>query len=288
MCEASDSNVLILQLADFHLAEYAFREYSYSECAADICQIIKKHANDTKEIVIAVCGDLTSKGKDTGYMISKSFLRILKDTLEFETSILMCPGNHDINTDAIAGSANPFAEFNLLSWQLGAQRPFDIANSVHSHVVSGIHFVRVNSSFHLDYESGKVAIDKLISELSKFPELSKIVMVHHHSISTENDGNSCIRNAHEFLQVCISKNVSCILHGHNHMETVMSIGQSSVRLIGVPSLFLTRGDNYNNQFNLIHFSSGHITSVNRFRYHADLPGDNGEQGCFKGSLVEFI
>lgn len=274
-----NNNVWILQIADLHLIENPKNNLRPEKCLQLMALAIKDILDNGTDLILAVCGDLTSKGESRGYLLSTNFCTKLVEMIDVKTDVLICPGNHDINKRASSGD-DPFAEYNKAAWILKQTEHLSGNTPTVSRVVGDIEFILTNSSYHRDHTFGKVDIISLTEVLTASGGNPRIVLVHHHIIPSLRDEGSSIRNAYEFLQLCVSNGVIGFLHGHVHKDEIITVGNDNSPIIGVGSLFFPPGPNYNNQFNLVRVNNGRIDKVIRFRYIADVLGSDGRLGVF--------
>lgn len=269
----------LLQVGDLHLLEVGKDTLSVPNCVSSIKDQVNNLIPCDSQIILAICGDITSKGDKQGYELSIDFFRQLNTALNRKIGVVIAPGNHDI-APHISASHSRFSSFNQAAWDIGQKQQLSETITAISHAIGDIEFIIVNSAYHAEHAYGKVDIQSLRQLLSKQTSLDRIVIVHHHSFAVDSDKSSGLRNSYEFLQVCVSNKSKAILHGHGHMDTSLSVGVERCQVIGVGSLFYPPNLNFNNQFNIIRISNGQINLIKRYRYQSDSIGLHGELGTF--------
>jgi 3',5'-cyclic AMP phosphodiesterase CpdA len=276
----------ILQIADLHLIERPRNGLPAEQCISLMAEAVKNTTHRGTQLFVAVCGDLTSKAASRGYDLSKQFIHSLRGALGEQAKFVFCPGNHDINTKAAPEDA--FSGFNSAVWHSGQTAMFSRERTAITVPQDGVQFVLVNSAYHLDHKFGKIELELLGDVLATNERMCRILLVHHHSIPAMGDKNSAIRNAQQFLQVCVANRVDAILHGHGHMESMLSLGRRQALIIGVGSLFYPPKPNYNNEFNLICLRGNEIERILRFRFLADRPNSRGKLGSFVPTDIRIL
>lgn len=266
----------ILQISDIHFSperKLTLNHNQFIQILEDtLCTYIPK--NET--ILIAICGDIIFKGQKEGYDLAERFFMSLRDNLSYNILYCPCPGNHDI-----VQNDDQFEFFNRFAWNITKKGDlaFTSEKSVVSVTYEEYHIVIVNSAHHRDYTYGFVNIDNFHLELSKYRDMSKIVILHHHPIPVMKSDSSALRNAYEFLTLASEHNTSVIFHGHRHMSHSLTIGPGDTALIGVGSPFFLDSLNINNQINILNIDNNRIEKSMTCRYIADLK-KQGRCGTF--------
>ncbi len=274
----------ILQLSDIHLATGESYEIDHDYFLKLMNEKIKENIAPKDTIIVIICGDIIYKGDPTGYGSATNFFQKMKHIFDYNIAFCPCPGNHDITSDGV----NYFNGFNRFVWDLTNELgiSFSSQNTAVCKPLEDIDVILVNSAYHGDHACGLIELDDLevVLKSSKLP--SKIVITHHNSISIDRNDRSAIANAYGFLQLAVAHGVKAILHGHRHMQTILSVGKNKCRLIGVGSLFFPPEHNLNNQFNLIRYENGSMKAYS-YRYVGDRH-EHGHVGSFqKERLKEF-
>ncbi len=265
----------ILQIADLHLIEGEKNNLSIKTCVDHIAQTIEENQQYQENLLIAVCGDVTSQGLVEGYDYSVEFLQTLSSKLPNEPKVIMCPGNHDISKED-----KPFKAFNAAAYKFGQNVFFDENNTSICLPVNDVDLILVNSAHHGDHKYGSVDEQELVKTLNEGDKDNKIVIVHHHVLASSGDKGAGIANAQEFLNVCDAANVKAILHGHTHSQTSLLFGINRIPVIGVSSLFQPPQPNHNNEFNFVKLSENGCEQVDRYRFMADVKNSKGLNGHF--------
>jgi 3',5'-cyclic AMP phosphodiesterase CpdA len=183
----------------------------------------------------------------------------------------MCPGNHDI-----CPGSTPFGEFNRIAWQLTHDDTvsFSMDSRVTRHTVAGTDFILVNSAYHGDHEYGKVDSVALEGALRGCTCPQRVLALHHSLIPLSDRDLSTTRNAYAVIRLALEHEVSLILHGHSHRQSVVTLcGPTLCHVVGVGSLLLPPVTNTNNQFNLLRIENGTVDAGYAYRLVADAsPG----------------
>jgi 3',5'-cyclic AMP phosphodiesterase CpdA len=221
---------------------------------------------------IAATGDLGLKGKDAEY--AATFLLSLATELGLTaSSIVCCPGNHDISSKASPGR---FAGYLRAMTKLyGDPSGADPTDGSSHKIYDTVGFVSINSAFHGDYTFGRVDLDAVERSLDAIASVeTKIVLVHHHLISTILE-ESEIKNAYELLRLLTARRVKAVLHGHRHMLMRLTVGDET-RIIGAGTLNFEPHPDVGRQFNYIEVGR----RIVRYRFQADALARTGRSGAW--------
>jgi len=278
----------ILQISDIHLSAAEKAGVDQRRMLAMVGDAVDEAVGERDQLVVCICGDITSKGDPAGYDLASTFFREMREALGHELIFCPCPGNHDI----VADGRQCFRYFNRFSWRLTGDSSvlFAPLRSVGRRSIAdgSVEMVLVNSAHHGDHAYGLVDLDAMEAVLEGLSPASNVIVVtHHHCIPGEVGDMSTIANARAFVELALAHGAAAILHGHVHMGTVLSIGRRNCVLIGVGSLFSRPAPNFNNQFNLVQFEDGLVVRALACRFIGDLPR-GGRAGAFYLKELEIL
>jgi 3',5'-cyclic AMP phosphodiesterase CpdA len=189
--------IKIAQLADIHFGAEDAEAIKYAK------QIIGDEAPD----IIAVCGDVTQRGKRVEFQKALGFLN------GFQPPVLVVPGNHDVPLLNMASRFKaPFKRFEKF---LGG---FDDVVSVKAHTVLGINSAR-GWQARQNWAEGSVNLDRLRRGLER--HRPSILMAHHPF--TQPPGARLrveTRRGKRALSLAANLGVKLILTGHVHEPSV--------------------------------------------------------------------
>ena len=252
-----NNNVLILHISDLHFGDRLSMSLSRPDFTSEKLAekigltILKKYPE--KNIVIAISGDITTRGNINKYQESLIFLTRIKEILSTDKNVefIICPGNHDLNTSSSPANINGF---NRFTYDLTQNSKF-IFESNHSILCNIFNwsFMLINTQYHLDHTYGLIDMDDFSDVVIK-ARYPIVILMHHHLIPIFLKNVSTIRNSYPFIQECLKNDIRLILHGHVHSSFKLSFCKPQNKLlhiIGVGSLLSALETNYNNQFNVI-------------------------------------
>lgn len=250
-----ETNTILVHLTDLHFGDdfsssISIEGFSYHHIAKLIASTIKSN-HPCEKLIIALGGDVTNKGAAKKYQYAIDFLATLRKELgTIEVDYILCPGNHDIETE----KTSLFASFNHFSRELTGGEHF-IYNTTNTSVLYnkwGISFVAVNSLYHGNHKFGLVDLNTVEEKLSSAIN-PIIVLTHHHLIPVVKGDVSTTQNSYDFLRLCLRYDAKLIMHGHIHFAFYLSFGnrESQVDILGCGAPMTKVGTNYNNQFNII-------------------------------------
>ena len=251
----SNTSTLLLHLTDLHFGDnlsksISLPDFSYKDIAKLISNTIRNNYS-SKKIVIALGGDITNKAEQSKYRYAHDFINTIKSELnDFEINFILCPGNHDIESN----HENLFRGFNTFSAELTGTENFLYSEERTSVLFekNNWSFIITNSVYHGNHKYGLIDLRGLetILEEAKSPIL---LLTHHHLIPIIENDISTTRNAYDFLRLSQNYNVKVIIHGHIHSSFKMEIakGKSKFDIIGCGATLPEISTNYSNQFNII-------------------------------------
>lgn len=191
---------------------------------------------------MVVSGDITFKGNDKGYAEALNFFnQIWIENGGSRDRFFACPGNHDLCNSMFNdfdGFVSGIRRDNLLNFSNSSSNIVDTPNAT---------FLLVNSSAHGDTAYGYIDMDELHKKLGD--ELVKcstgkqrIAIVHHNIFGIHKIDFSAIRNSLAFVSLLDEYEFNAILHGHQHSQTVVKVGENRMQVFAGRSLnFQTKG-----------------------------------------------
>jgi len=251
MCK---NKTIILHLTDLHFGEnlsksLSIRDFKYNHIAKLITETVKKEYSKCN-IIVAIGGDITNKGKEKKYQYAIDFFNVIKQELsDFKIDFVLCPGNHDIES----GSENWFSNFNIFSGELTGDDIFLYSKKKTSvlYEKNNWSFIAINSVYHGNHQFGLIELEQLEQnfEAAKYPI---VLITHHHFIPLFEKDVSTTRNAYDFLRLCQKYDVKIVLHGHIHssFKIIMSTKESEFIIVGCGATLPELKTNYNNKFNI--------------------------------------
>ena len=224
----------ILHLSDLHFGAPT-PAVNWDSAADGLCELIRVHCQ--KPLVLALTGDLFWQGSDVRFDEARRFFGRLIHAGIPGGNILLCPGNHDLNTRRPSA---PFEAFDRLSCSIRSDNLLVFSSAtVKTIVVADGFFVLLNSAYHQDHTYGLINLDELRAALEAPLDLRRaswrIAMTHHHLIGQIRDDASTTRNAYPLLQILDHHTFRLILHGHQHAHQELPIGRAGMLLLGVGS-----------------------------------------------------
>lgn len=279
---ASDEVAMwILQVSDIHLGDEARFAISTNEQLRLLLRQIDKYVPEDEEIVVAICGDLTSRGDRNGFGLAVQFFRSMQKGSSRSMRFLACPGNHDI----VHGSRT-FSDFNQAAYALtqDASLMFTPDHTASKVTIDNADFVLWNSAFHGDHTHGLIDLKQAADVLRTARSEQRIVLTHHNLIPAGQDDRSTTVNAYQAIQLAISGAAGAVMHGHIHAGSYITVGPRQTAIIGVGSLFFPPEGNFNNQFNLVELVHGSVQRAIRLRLVADFEAE-GRVGDFQAQVL---
>lgn len=205
-----------------------------------MCKIIKEEYKES-EFYLLVSGDIADSAEKAEYEAANSYLNTIIKALDIDRkSILLVPGNHDVNRydcqvqsrskDIIAYDCtdkyNRFAEFyeQLLNKTFPPQKAIVDFLEIKS---DRLLFVGINTNFHIDYQGGEgyVDIDLLENEMDAlkkiYPKYTKIALFHHNLYSKykknpSTRGNFETENRERLFKFLNQYGFRCVFSGNEH------------------------------------------------------------------------
>lgn len=174
-CMESHAGNVILHLSDLHFLENSTPKRT--GIGKELIDIFANIEPEWKPNIVCITGDISDKNNSEGYVKAEEWIKKLLLKLEIPPdNLIMCPGNHDVDTQkakAIACPKSPqeieeqlkipispeykdlFSSFTTLSRNLGI-KPLDY-NKASSYLfgakeINGIYFIACNSCWFYKYD----------------------------------------------------------------------------------------------------------------------------------------
>lgn len=201
---------------------------------------------DWENCILILSGDFTTCGNKIGFNTASHYIHeyLLSDKMKF-SSVLVCPGNHDI-TD----TGRSFHEFNKFAFDItdDSAQTFTAARTICSVSRLGYQFVLVNSAHHADHTYGNVNLEQLRDVLEASTPDEPIILVVHHSPISSRYGGHGLEHSYELLTLASHHKVVLLLHGDIHSNQILTVGSAGTKVLGVGSLGFPPDPNMSNQF----------------------------------------
>lgn len=275
--------MLIVQISDLHLDET--RGSLNGERAINyIVDRATSLRREKETLVIAVPGDLTTKGREHGYVLSKTFLLSLRSKLPDDARFLICPGNHDVALERELRYRFAWYYTYIHGFSVCDKRSSDSRMFIAT--IDDVCFLVLNTADRNDDSYGRAADCEIARGLLDDCHAEhRAMLLHHHLIPFEKDKQSALRNASELIELLQHRGFSLVMHGHQHINSILRVGISGCPLVGSGSLFALPDANTNNQFVTLRYAEGQVTDVLTHRYNEDAHR-GGRAATFVESEVE--
>jgi 3',5'-cyclic AMP phosphodiesterase CpdA len=195
-----------------------------------------------KDTYMVVSGDVTLKGNKDGYVEALTFFNeVWLSNGGDRDRFIACPGNHDycdLSFSAFDAFVTGIRRDNSLNFSDSSSNIVDSENAT---------FLVLNSSSHGDTKYGYIDMEtlreKISNDLTKCSEeKQRIAVVHHNVFGIYKDDSSAIRNSLAFFKILDENKFNVILHGHQHSQTVIKLGENEMEVFSGRSLnFSTPG-----------------------------------------------
>jgi 3',5'-cyclic AMP phosphodiesterase CpdA len=266
--------LIVIHLTDLHFGEESSKSFTapnftYTSIATLIAEAIKRDFPKS-ESIIAIGGDITNRGKSKKYQYAIDFLEVLKRELTDGgvTRYILCPGNHDIETE----NENLFEGFNIFSSELTRSEKFIFTKTVTSvlYETNNWSFIATNSIYHGDHSYGLIDVESLekLMATAKYPIF---LLTHHHLIPTLRNDLSTTRNSYDIIRLCLKYKARIVVHGHIHSSFKLEFGdaRNKIWIVGCGATLPKLATNYNNQFNVIELFENGEFRPSRYRITFD-------------------
>ena len=236
----------IIQMSDIHAGTDAF-EPRLMEAAV-------QETNDFSPDLVAVVGDLTTKGYREEFEEAKAYL----DRLECP-NVVVVPGNHDAHN---VGHYHFEDLFGVRERELTFPIP------------EGECKVVALDSTEPDLDEGEVGREHyawISKEFADWDRGPKVLIVHHHLLDIPGTGRdrNILRDAGELMALLRELGVNLILSGHRHVPYVWGVSGMLIVNSGTVSSTRTRGY-MSPSYNQIELGSEDIRITMKY------PGEGGE------------
>ena len=250
----------ILMISDLHICEYSHESFREIYHKLDkIFEIINVTMGMTEQLIIVMCGDIVDNGRSDYYSSAeKVFDYIIKKAENRNIEFIMAPGNHDLCNES-------FKAFDTFSEKYSSDSKAFVSVNCYSRNIEDVNFILVNSTYHKDYEYGKVDIDSIGANVD--PQLTNILITHHSTISEDDQDTASIRNVPRLLDIINKYNIAYHLHGHTHGTYLTRIGHDCTS-IGVGAMF-HKAEEMGSQFHIITINGGEISQIHNYYYRID-------------------
>ena len=268
-----------------HISDLHFDSGSYNvephKIRQGLIDLINNKKKSNEALYLLVSGDITTKGKRSGFKEAEIFFEnILKTTEIKKEHFIVCPGNHDITEDT---SHKSFIEFDTFSYTIRQDNQFTFqSNSSNIFIDNEICFLSINTSYHLKHKFGKIDIYHLSQLLqSKKEEIRnakiRIILFHHHLLNIQDDDDSAIKNAYNFFYLINKYNFSFIFHGHQHARQLFDI--NSIKINSISALLDRR--TASNLIAYYEIEENKILTKEEYTYLKDEVNEDGTRGSYK-------
>ena len=267
----------LLHISDPHFTAEKYNVEPHKALEGLVELINKK--SEGEDLFVLLTGDITSKGNKKGFEKATDFFKSLFERLKINSkNFIVCPGNHDCNTE------KHFGDFNTFSYSIREdhQLEFDITNSNRIYIKDDICFLSINTAYQLEKNFGKVNIDNLHDLLIKKSDginraKIRIVLCHHHILNLHDKDSSAIKNSYQLFELLKQYNFNFLFHGHQHSRQLFKI--NNIEVNSTSSLLETRTNS-----NLIAYYE--IRDVDNFvkeeyTFLKDETNSNGRQGSYR-------
>lgn len=185
---------------------------------------------------MVVSGDITFRGNAAGYEQATDFFKETWLAHQGDKNrFLACPGNHDLcNTS--------FKDFDRFLYSIRRDEKINFsAKSDWLVKFEHIAFLMVNSVYHRDHQYGLIDCESLLETLEENREYlsstqHRVAVIHHHLLGVQHKDTSTIRNAHNFISLLDKYNFSLLLHGHQHSQSSLKVGNTNMEIFSARSL----------------------------------------------------
>ncbi len=253
----------MLMISDLHISDctesYLKKIYHRID---RMVEIINRQIAPLEILIVVMCGDVVESGKkEYYYSAQKIFDYIRKKVVEerVEVEFVMVPGNHDLCDNSFCS----FDDFNK-KYCNDIKGKFE-TDSCCVKNIENFNFILANSTYHRDYNYGKVDFEAV--EKSASPFLDNILITHHSTVSEDDNDTAAIRNIPRLTDVINRNKIRYHFHGHTHGTFWTRIGSEGYSL-GVGAM-LFKAEEMGSQFHLITIERNRIAKVVNYIYLID-------------------
>jgi 3',5'-cyclic AMP phosphodiesterase CpdA len=258
------TKMLLLHISDLHFTASPPPPRGQSPARLlDLAADALRHDYPSEQFVLALSGDITTKGRSTGFDDALRSIALLRSRINV-TATIVCPGNHDITRP----HTKEFTFFNRFAFSLteDAEQLWQPSKPVCVVSIKEYSFILVNSAHEGDHTFGSAPIDALKEALHSTEGTSRIVMMHHSPISSAYAGGG-MADAYDLLALVSQHKVTALLHGHVHSDQALQFGPHHTLLYGAGSLGFLPDPSMNNQFAIHEFTDGSASDLRLYRYY---------------------
>ncbi len=276
----------LIQISDLHITDKSDLN-QYESMIKKMTERIGDILGNDEKVYFVCCGDIVDKGCADGYLEkAKSLFDYFVGKMStFNVEFVFVPGNHDLCKSDFCAFQNFVSIYNT---------EIDFSSkSVITLFRPNCNIVLINTSHHKDWKYGSIDISELERALSTPDSKPSIVVMHHTLMSRYSNDRSAIDDAYAFLDLLDKNRVICVLHGHTHGYSNITVG-NGCQIIGVGSLFEYM-PSCNFQFSVIDVQAEKVNSVTNYRYLSDLERfqtgvlyENKRSNFFEGETISSV
>lgn len=254
---------ILLWLSDLHFGkDDVFKVKMQNETDVTLTKHMQNAFDDFNKIGgLVITGDITSYGKEEGFLNAKEFFQDLNRNVERKLTsenIIFCPGNHDfVRKEENLGdklpesvSDNPdsihaYKEFYNSIHHLNPNKFMACGRRLLTSTGRTVEIVALNSLIlqqYKDFEGhgflSKEQLDYVAKEMGWKEDVEtnsiRIAIMHHHYLPTclveqvdVKKASSVVYDAERFMQWLAKYNIKILLHGHKHQTFVSKVGYYS-------------------------------------------------------------
>lgn len=261
----------LLHLTDLHFGQQSGQHFPTPDRLANELLHCLQGVSPTPKCIFAILsGDLVYQANADQYKVARMFVDQLASKLSISREqIVICPGNHDI-----CAAPDQFTHIDKMIFSVCGLEARTFTNRPGwSQIVAGLELVVINTSYHFDRSFG------LVDE-GHLPRLGekrhpRVLVCHHNPISIYRSDASSIRNAIHLLHYCTEYKIDLLLHGHQHSELSLRLGDRGSIIVGTGSANFRDHNGNPPSFNLITLSADSIQISKQF-YQSSLVPHSGE------------
>lgn len=224
-------------------------------------EVIIRQMDPVELLIVVMCGDVVDCGKKEYFESAQKIFDYIKDRAKkVRVEFVMVPGNHDLCDNGFSS----FDDFNKI-YCSDVKGIFETDNCCVKSI-ENFNFILANSTYHKDYNYGKVDFDAIEKSVSLFWD--NILITHHSTVSEDDNDNASIRNVPRLINVINRNKIKYHFHGHTHGTFWTRIGREGYSL-GVGATHFKAEEMYS-QFHLITIERNEIAKIVNYIYRADL------------------
>lgn len=222
---AEDPSLNIMQISDLHFGAKAVTTRKLDYVEQQLRSRIESTRRGGGKVQVVVTGDLMDSPSDKNLVTFESFRRRLAECSG--NSVVCIPGNHDHRRKGFLSRSTE--ALSQLEWTR-------IAVCEDAQAL----FVCFDTSRDAKLAKGKITDDQFLEvatslneEAAKHPDYLRLVLVHHHPFSTQEDEIDTIpylgireepflrmEGGEHLVRWCVAQGIPLILHGHKHRPRI--------------------------------------------------------------------